>query len=152
MQKFSSFLSWQKDKKIIWMVVADPKQGGSLTAFPHKSPSIADYIIGVHLFTQIWFTKVFISHTNTMRIEIHNITHWAIPAQKNITHWALHGVCSQSNSSPQSIVSNIWQRRQRSTIGSDLMCDTNTCVNHINASPCWCSFYWNWPKCSSLNI
>ena len=86
MQKFSSFLSWQKDKKIIWMVVADPKQGGSLTAFPHKSPPIADYIIGVRLFTQIWFTKVFISHTNTMRIEIHNIT--------------------QSNSSPQSRISN----------------------------------------------
>ena len=87
MQKCSSFLSWQKDKKTKRQKYNSNLSRGSqgrweLAAFPHKSPSIVDYIIGVHLFTQIWFIKVFISHTNTMRIEIHNITHWAIPAQK----------------------------------------------------------------------
>ena len=48
----------QKDKKYL-----NRSRGSQakweLAAFPHKSPSIADYIIGVHLFTQIWFIKVF---------------------------------------------------------------------------------------------
>ena len=66
----------QKDKKYL-----NRSRGSQakweLAAFPHKSPSIADYIIGVHLFTQIWFIKVFFSHTNTIWVNI------PLPASKS---------------------------------------------------------------------
>ena len=95
----------QKDKKYL-----NRSRGSQarweLAAFPHKSPSIADYIIGVHLFTQIWFIKVFFLTQIQYELEIHNITHWAIPAQKiSFTERCMEYVL-QSNSSPQSKVSN----------------------------------------------
>ena len=92
----------QKDKKYL-----NRSRGSQarweLAAFPHKSPSIADYIIVVHFFTQIWFIKVvFFLHANTIWIRNTQYHSLSDSNPKNIIYWALHGVCLQSKSSKQS--------------------------------------------------